>query len=150
MAALESTPFIQFAFSLSNLLSYNRSTLWSSKFNCLIPFFNTSGKQRRAHSYLFRSGCHIEAQRNKVTRTQGIGTNYKKMNSFCAHLLTIKMNQTRLSISQRPVSGNSASIFLNCSLERRIHPSASRIASSLLGHLSQTISQPNIIRRTPG
>jgi hypothetical protein len=78
MAALESTPFVQFAFPLSNQPFYDRNTLWSSESSCSIPSLNASGSQRihRPTATFFRSGYQIEAERNTAARAEGTWTSY--------------------------------------------------------------------------
>jgi hypothetical protein len=78
MAALESTPFVQFAFPLSNQPFYNRNTLWSSEPSPSIPSLNASGSQRihRPTATFSRSRYQIEAERNTAARAEGTWTSY--------------------------------------------------------------------------
>jgi hypothetical protein len=78
MATLESTPFVQFAFPLSNQPFYNRNTLWSSEPSPSITSLNASGGQRihRLTDASSRSGYQIEAERNTVARAEGTWTSY--------------------------------------------------------------------------
>jgi hypothetical protein len=78
MAALESAPFVQFAFPLSNQPFYDRNALWSSEPSRSIPSLNISGGQR-IHwptATFSRSGYEIEAERNTAARAEGTWTSY--------------------------------------------------------------------------
>jgi hypothetical protein len=78
MAALENTPFVQFAFPLSNQLFYDRNTFWSSESSRSTPSLNASGSQRihRPTATFSRSGYQIEAERNTAARAEGMWTSY--------------------------------------------------------------------------
>jgi hypothetical protein len=78
MAALESTPFVQFAFPLSPQPFYNRNTLWSSEPSRSIPSLNASSGRRihRPTATFPRSRYQIEAERNTAARAEGTWTSY--------------------------------------------------------------------------
>jgi hypothetical protein len=78
MAALESTPFVQFAFPQPNQPFSDRNTLWSFELSRSIPSLNASGSQRihRPTATFSRSGYQIEAGRNTAARAEGTWTSY--------------------------------------------------------------------------
>jgi hypothetical protein len=78
MAALESTPFVQFAFPLSDQPFYDRNTFWSSESSRSTPSLYASGGQRihRPTATFSRSGYRVEAERNTAARAEGTWTSY--------------------------------------------------------------------------